>query len=66
MNATPKIAILEALTEMDNTQAGKVLDFVRSLLEKKDSNYQDYSSFRQEALREIRSALRQAKPGFTS
>lgn len=64
MKTAPKIAILEALTEMDNIQAEKVLDYVRQLLRTKGS---DYHSFRQEALREIRSALRKSRDtGFTA
>jgi hypothetical protein len=56
METTPKLAILETLREMDNLQAESVLRFIKSLLaNSKCSN--DYGQFKQQALREIRSAL---------
>ena len=67
MNTAPKLAILEALSEMDNLQAEKVLAYVKSLLETRSRTYADYSRFRQEALKEIRSALRKNRePGLTA
>jgi len=60
MEITPKLAILETLREMDNLQAIKVLEFIKSINEKRSkSRYEsDYPRFKQEALIEIRSALR--------
>jgi len=58
MNTTPKLAILETLREMDNFQANKVLDFIRSLSKSKSEYSTDYRRFKQQALIEIRSALK--------
>ncbi len=63
MRTTPKSAILESLNEMDNRQAQKVLAYIRSLLvqAKEDG---DYRRFKQEALKEIRQAIKRDK-GFS-
>jgi len=52
----PKKVILETLNQIDNVQAEKVVDFIKSLLE---SNSTETRSrlFKQKALREIRNAL---------
>jgi hypothetical protein len=56
METTPKLAILETLREMDNIQAENVLKFIKSLLANSKCS-PGYSQFKQQALREIRSAL---------
>ena len=61
METTPKLAILEILREMDNFQAEKVLDFIRTLSRPKSHYSTDYRKFKQQALNEIRSALRPPK-----
>lgn len=55
---TPKIAILGTLDSMDNVQAEKVLEYIKSLLNNNSGKNQNYNRFKQEALREIRNALR--------
>lgn len=56
METTPKLAILETLREMDNVQAESVLKYIKSLLANSKCS-PDYGYFKQQALKEIRSAL---------
>ena len=59
---TPKIAILESLSELDNIQAEKVLGFVKSILSK--SGDEGHGTFKERAMREIRLALKMSKDGL--
>ena len=61
---TPKIAILESLSEMDNLQAQKVLEYIKSMIFTKENS--DYSRFKREALREIRQALKDTGAGMVA
>jgi hypothetical protein len=59
MKNSPKLAILQSLDAMDQVQMEKVLDYIKSLLPQPgDMNYQ---SFKKEAMKEIRKALRKSK-----
>lgn len=58
MKRTPKSAVIKALSKLDNRQAESVLHFVESLTETPQQD-RDYAKFRRDALREIRSALRE-------
>jgi hypothetical protein len=55
-----KSIIQESLSEIDNAQAEKVLDYIKSLLPKK-SVYVRSKQFKQAALKEIREALQNGK-----
>ena len=55
-----KSIIQETLNEIDNVQAEKVLDYIKSLLAKKTSLVSN-KQFKQAALREIREALQNGK-----
>lgn len=57
---TPKYAILESLDDMDNLQAEKVLEYIKSVLHNPRQN-PEYTRFKQEALKEIRMAIRRDK-----
>jgi len=57
---SPKLAILQSLDAMDMGQTQEVLDYIKSLLShpEKADNYQ---TFKKEAMKEIRQALRQER-----
>lgn len=61
METTPKIALLEALSGMDNLQAQKVLAYVKSLPGTSDRASKDYRRFRKQAMSEIRLALKESR-----
>lgn len=58
MKNMAKTAILETVREMDNTQAEKVLEYIKGLLNG-PMNSTEHRRFKEQALREIRSALKQ-------
>ena len=57
MKNSPKLAILQSLDVMDQMQMENVLIYIRELLQKHAAN----KSFKKEAMKEIRKALRQYK-----
>jgi len=57
MKNSPKLAILQSLDVMDQMQMENVLIYIRELLQKHTVN----KSFKKEAMKEIRKALRQYK-----
>ena len=57
MNNSPKLAILQSLDSMDQVQMEKVLDYIKGVLQPSS----DYRSFKKEAMKEIRKALRKSK-----
>jgi hypothetical protein len=59
MKYSPKLAILQSLDVMDQMQMENVLIYIRELL-RKHGNATD-KSFKKEAMKEIRQALRQSK-----
>jgi len=59
MKYSPKLAILQSLDVMDQMQMENVLIYIRELLQK-HGNSTD-KSFKKEAMKEIRQALRQHK-----
>lgn len=61
MKKEPKIAVMEVLAEMDNFQAEKVLRYARLLLGEQRKQTMPTEKFRRQAMREIRSALRQER-----
>ncbi len=52
---TTKKVILETLNEIDNVQAEKVLDYIKSLLGR--STFSNNRQLKQDALKQIRKAL---------
>lgn len=59
MKNSPKLAILQSLDAMDQVQMEKVLDYIKSLLPQPGD--MNYLSFKKEAMKEIRKALRKSK-----
>ena len=59
MKYSPKLAILQSLDAMDQLQMENVLLYIRGVLHQHDSA--DHKSFKKEAMKEIRKALRQNK-----
>mgnify|MGYP006390358785 FL=1 len=59
MKHSPKLAILQSLDAMDQTQMNEVLSYIKGILQPKRPN--DHQSFKREALKEIRQALRKDK-----
>ena len=57
MKHSPKLAILQSLDAMDQLQMENVLDYIKSVLQNNSSV--DQKSFKKEAMKEIRKALRQ-------
>jgi len=57
MKHSPKLAILQSLDAMDQLQMENVLDYIKSVLQ--SSSSVDQKSFKKEAMKEIRKALRQ-------
>jgi hypothetical protein len=58
MEIRSKLAILESLLKMDDFQAEKVLNYMRSLPKAKPLYASEYERFKQQALKEIRNALK--------
>ena len=63
MRHSPKLAILQSLDGMDQVQMEEVLKYIKSVLNQphRTSNYQ---SFKNEAMKEIRQALRKNNDGL--
>lgn len=59
MKHSPKLAILQSLDAMDQTQMNEVLSYIKGILQPKRPS--DLQSFKREALKEIRQALRKDK-----
>lgn len=59
MKHSPKLAILQSLDTMDQTQMNEVLSYIKGILHPKRPT--DYQNFKREALKEIRQALRKEK-----
>ncbi len=59
MKHSPKLAILQSLDAMDQLQMENVLDYIKGVLQSNSSVGQ--KSFKKEAMKEIRKALRQNK-----
>ena len=59
MKQSPKLAILQSLDAMDQLQMETVLDYIKNVLRSNISV--DQKSFKKEAMKEIRKALRQYK-----
>ena len=57
MKHSPKLAILQSLDAMDQVQMENVLQYIKGVLQQ--PAHLDYKSFKKEAMREIRNALRQ-------
>jgi hypothetical protein len=60
MKNSPKLAIVQSLDAMDQLQVEEVLLYIKGLLNK-PALATDYPSFKREAMKEIRQALRQEK-----
>ncbi|MCU0418742.1 MAG: hypothetical protein MUC38_03720 [Cyclobacteriaceae bacterium] len=63
MKHSPKLAILQSLDAMDQVQMEEVLQYIKGLLNQPERT-EDYQSFKREALKEIRQALRKNKQGL--
>lgn len=60
MLQSPKLAILQSLDAMDKVQMEEVLQYIRGILNQPEKT-SDYQTFKKEAMKEIRQALRQEK-----
>lgn len=60
MLQSPKLAILQSLDAMDKVQMEEVLNYIKGILNQPEKT-SDYKSFKKEAMKEIRQALRQEK-----
>jgi len=60
MKYSPKLAILQSLDAMDQLQMEEVLTYIKGLLNQ-PARSTDYQSFKREAMKEIRMALRKEK-----
>ena len=58
MLQSPKLAILQSLDAMDKVQMEEVLSYIKGILNQPGKN-SDYKTFKKEAMKEIRKALRQ-------
>jgi hypothetical protein len=63
MKHSPKLAILQSLDAMDHVQMEEVLQYIKGLLHQPERT-KNYQSFKREALKEIRQALRKNKKGL--
>jgi ABC-type molybdate transport system ATPase subunit len=63
MKHSPKLAILQSLDAMDQLQMEEVMSYIKAVLNKPAQPI-DYVSFKREAMKEIRQALRQEKKGL--
>lgn len=61
---SPKLAILQSLDTMDQVQMEEVLQYMKGLLNQPPRTA-DYQSFKREAMKEIRMALRENKKDRT-
>ena len=61
MKHSPKLAILQSLDALDLTQMEEVLMYIRGILHHPEK---DQRSFKKEAMKEIRQALRKGKKGL--
>lgn len=60
MNSMSKLAILESLDTMDHAQMEKVLQYIKDVLRQEQATYNN-RRFRQQAMEQIRLALRSDK-----
>jgi hypothetical protein len=60
MLLSPKLAILQSLDTMDKVQMEEVLTYIKGVLSQPERSI-DYMTFKKEAMKEIRQALRQEK-----
>ena len=60
MKMMNKLAILESLDSMDHIQMGKVLQYIKDILRQEQAAYNS-RRFRQQAMEQIRLALRSEK-----
>lgn len=60
MKHSSKLAILQSLDSMDQIQMDEVMQYIKGLLNK-PAKVNDYQSFKREAMKEIRQALRKEK-----
>ena len=63
MKDSPKLAIVQCLDSMDQMQMENVLKYIKGILF--ESTETDRESFKKEALKEIRKALRQTRKAET-
>jgi len=63
MKQSPKLAIMQSLDAMDQIQMEEVLHYIKDLLNRQVQP-QDRQSFKREAMKEIRQALRKSKKGM--
>ena len=61
MKHSPKLAILQSLDALDLVQMEEVLMYIKGILH---SPSRDHHSFKKEAMKEIRQALRKGKKGL--
>jgi hypothetical protein len=61
MKNSPKLAILQSLDAMDSLQMEEVLSYIKGLMNKPTRTNE---SFKREAMKEIRQALRKSKKGL--
>jgi hypothetical protein len=62
MKNSPKLAILQSLDAMDTLQMENVLNYIKALMIQSPRSNDD--SFKREAMKEIRQALRKSKKGM--
>lgn len=62
MLQSPKLAILQSLDAMDQVQMEELLTCIKGILNQPEKTT-DYQTFRKEAMKEIRQALRKEKGG---
>lgn len=63
MKNSPKLAILQSLDTMDSLQMEEVLNYIKGLMNQ-PTRSNEYQSFKKEAMKEIRQALRKSKKGL--
>lgn len=61
MKNSPKLAILQSLDAMDSLQMEEVLKYIKGLMNQPTRTNE---SFKREAMKEIRQALRKSKKGL--
>jgi hypothetical protein len=61
MKQSPKLAILQSLDELNFVQMEEVLGYIKSIV---NQSGKDDRSFKKEAMKEIRQALRKGKKGL--
>jgi hypothetical protein len=61
MKQSPKLAILQSLDALDFVQMEEVLTYIKSIV---NHSGKDSPSFKKEAMKEIRQALRKGKKGL--